>query len=159
VTRPVPEACLGLLHTFEQGPHGGFAAWPYRDPAGNPTDGWGHLIVPHDPPKTYPLTEAQADTQAVADLLAAGADLLIELGAGATSSLTEGQYGALIDFVFNEGIGHFITSSMCRLIHLGVLSAVADEFPKWVYGRINGVETVLPGLVTRRAAERDLWLS
>jgi len=40
---------------------------------------------------------------------------------------------------------------------MGSLAYVPAELAKWVYGRVNGVETKLEGLVRRRNAETQLW--
>jgi lysozyme len=60
--------------------------------------------------------------------------------------LTQGQYDALVDFVFNLGEGAFARSTILRLLNAKNYSGAALEFSKWVYD--NG--KVQPGLVTRR---------
>lgn len=130
----------------------------YIDATGHATIGYGHLITPHDPPFGT-LTQAAAEELLEFDLGAHAADLCIELGDAVISALTDGMYGALVDFVFNLGIGQFTTSTMCHLIKHGYQKQAADEFPKWVYGRVNGSMQVLPGLVKRRDAERAMYLS
>ena len=60
-------AAIDLLKTFEKGPKGGFAAWPYVCPAGKQTIGWGHVIRPQDRIRP-PLSKDQADALLQADL-------------------------------------------------------------------------------------------
>lgn len=68
--------------------------------------------------------------------------------------LNQQQFDALVSFTFNLGGGNLKRSTL--LIKLNALDydGAADEFPRWKKsgGRI------LPGLITRRAAERALFL-
>jgi GH24 family phage-related lysozyme (muramidase) len=150
--RPVPDTCLGLLHAFE-----GFRPTRYLDMAGNPTIGWGHLLSgPQDPLWAATLTPAQGDALADQDLVTRAAGPLCEdLAPEIIDALTEGQYAALIDFVFNEGIGHWHGSTVRVDVINGALINVPSELNKWVYG--GGA--VQQGLVRRRAAEIALWNS
>lgn len=68
--------------------------------------------------------------------------------------LSENQLSALTSFVFNVGQGNFKESTMLKLINDGKLEKAADEFIKW--NKSNG--QVLPGLVSRRQSEKDLFL-
>lgn len=158
--RPVPqEPCLGLIHAFEKGPNGSFADTPYRDPVGVWTIGWGHAMAGQNDAAPYPWTEAQADAQALTDLQHAAAGVCAALGPDVSAKLTEGQYAACIDFAYNVGISAFANSTLCQRIRTGQMAAVPTEFSKWKYGKVNGVETVLGGLVARRAAEVRVWLT
>lgn len=67
--------------------------------------------------------------------------------------LTQGQFDALADFVFNLGEGNFRGSTLLKKLNAGDYSGAAAEFGKWV--KASG--RTLPGLVTRRAAERVLF--
>ena len=155
--RPVPAAAVDLIKRFEQGPNGGFAAQRYNDPAGNPTIGWGHLLHPGDPLWNATINEQTAEQLAEQDLDAASTQLWIQLGPATVNKLSDGQWAALLDFVFNEGIGHFKASTLCHLVLNGDFTAAADEFPKWIYS--GNPPRALAGLVTRRGAERALWTS
>jgi lysozyme len=160
VIRPIPvEPCLGLIHAFEKGPEGSFAATPYKDPVGVWTIGWGHALQTEDAGAPYPWTEARADQQALVDLATAAEGVYAALGGLTADGLTDGQYAACIDFAFNAGVSNFSNSTLCLRIKSGQLSAVPNEFNRWVYGRVNGVETKLMGLVARRAAEVRVWLT
>lgn len=157
--RPIPTApCLGLVHQFEQGPGGGFAATRYEDPDGYPTIGWGHkLIGPADPLWDVTLTASEADAEAIQDLTISAKGVCAALPS--VDALTPGQYAALIDFAFNLGVGAFAGSTLCLYVRTGAFHLVPDQFRLWVHGRVNGVETVLPGLVRRRNAEIAVWLA
>jgi lysozyme len=155
--RPIPtQPCLGLIHAFEKGPGGSFAADAYLDPVGVWTIGWGHALPG---PTDEVWTEAQADEQAITDLGTAAAGVCAALGEAVYAPLTDGQYAACIDFAFNAGVSNFSNSTLCLRIRSNQFAAVPGEFNKWVYGRVNGVEQKLLGLVARRAAEVRVWLT
>lgn len=69
--------------------------------------------------------------------------------------ITENQLGALVSFAFNLGSGALKKSTLLKLVNVQDFSGAADEFLKWT--RAGG--KVLNGLVRRRSAERDLFLS
>jgi lysozyme len=69
--------------------------------------------------------------------------------------LTQGQYGALVSWTYNEGAGRLQTSTLLKALNAGDYAAVPAEFMKWVYG--GGAK--LPGLVTRREAECRLFVA
>ena len=154
--RAVPAACLDLIHEFEQGPTGGFAAHRYLDPVGKPTIGWGHLLLgPSDTLWNATLIQEQADALAIEDLTRTANGLWVTLGNEPIQNLTDNQWAATLDFTFNEGIGHFKASTFCHFIQTGALAAAAKEFPKWIYG--GNPPRALAGLMRRRAAEESLW--
>jgi lysozyme len=65
--------------------------------------------------------------------------------------LTQGQFDALVSFAYNcKG---WRTSDLIRLVNARDFNGAANEFPKWCHA---GAE-ILPGLVTRRAAEQKLF--
>lgn len=69
--------------------------------------------------------------------------------------LTQNQYDSLVSFVFNVGSGNFASSTLLKMLNKGNYEAAADQFLKWTLAKGK----VLRGLVTRRAAERLLFLS
>lgn len=73
--------------------------------------------------------------------------------------VNQGMYDALVSFVFNIGALKFKHSTLLNRLNQGAYELAADEFPKWKYGTVNGKKQVLPGLVSRRAEERDLFLT
>ena len=152
--RPAPQAAIDLAKQFE-----GLRLSAYKDTGGLLTVGYGHKITPTDPPEysSAPITEGQAETLLAGDMNVAATELCLEIGGGLAASLTEGQYAALCDFVFNEGVGQFAESTLMKLVLKGDYANAALEFPRWVFGTANGQKVQLPGLVRRRAAERALF--
>lgn len=76
--------------------------------------------------------------------------------------VTQGQYDALVSFVFNVGPSAFAQSTMLRRLNQGDCHGAAREFPRWV----NAGGKRLAGLVKRRQDERkhferdcDVWAS
>lgn len=153
--RPIPQApCLALIHEFEQAPGGGFAATAYQDSAGFWTIGYGHKLPG---PLSATWTQEQADIQALMDLTTAATGVSTAIDPGVLTSLTDNQYAACIDFAFNMGVGAFSGSTLCHYINVGALHLVSNQFGLWIHAKVNGVETVLSGLVRRRAAEVAVW--
>jgi lysozyme len=62
---------------------------------------------------------------------------------------------ALADFAFNVGGTQFCGSTLVKRLNAEDYAGAANEFPRWIYS--NGED--MPGLVIRRQAERDLFLS
>lgn len=117
----------------------------YRDTGGVLTIGYGH---------TGGVREGQVIDQMTAETLLKHD---IEYAVGIVNShalpCTQGQFDALVDFVFNLGPSQFLNSHLYKYHKAGEYDKAAAEFPKWKYD--NG--KVIPGLVTRRAAEQALY--
>jgi GH24 family phage-related lysozyme (muramidase) len=64
---------------------------------------------------------------------------------------TQNQWTPLADFAYNDG-----AVAVATMLHHG-WALVTTEMPLWVWGKVNGVETKMPGLVARRAAEVALF--
>ncbi len=71
-----------------------------------------------------------------------------------TAKLSQNQWDALICFTYNLGAANLESSTLRRLLNDGDYAGAAAQFPRWT--KAGGRE--LPGLVRRRAAERDLFL-
>ncbi|EOW2370912.1 lysozyme [Cronobacter sakazakii] len=69
--------------------------------------------------------------------------------------LSQAQFDALVSFTYNVGSRNFSTSTLLKKLNRGDFAGAADEFPRWNKSRGK----VLNGLVRRRAAERELFLS
>lgn len=69
--------------------------------------------------------------------------------------LTQNQFDALVDFVYNLGEGQFNRSTLLKKLNLKDYVGASEEFPKWVFD--NG--KVQPGLVKRRSLEKSIFLA
>ena len=137
---------------------------PYLDPVDIWTIGWGHAIRYEGrflkgsadtalAKSLYPsgITLDQAEVLLRGDLINAGRDVLSVVAV----DVNENQYGALVSFTFNLGLGNFSSSTLLKKLNAGDTAGAAGEFPRWV--RAGG--KMLPGLVKRRAAEQQLFLT
>ena len=68
---------------------------------------------------------------------------------------TQNQLDSLISFAYNLGVGALKNSTLLKYHNQSRHKDAANEFLKWTHS--NG--RVLKGLVRRRQAERDLYLS
>lgn len=126
----------------------------YHDPVGFPTQGYGRLLsrVPWAPlDKWAPITEATAELWLEQDM-ERGLVAVVRL---TTVPLAPACLAALIDFCFNCGGGNYQASTLRQRVNDEDWDEAAAQFGRWVYAR--GVR--LAGLVRRRAAERDLFLT
>lgn len=152
-----------IMHHFEQGPHGGFAALPYKDSVGKWTIGWGHLIMPNEA-FTHAITEAEADAIFLKDAEKAvgyANKLLNAIGVDEEQH----QFDALVSLIFNTGPGKrdgikgdVADSTLLDKWQAGDLQGAADQFLAWDKGRVGGVLKRLAGLSRRRKAERHAFL-
>jgi lysozyme len=78
-----------------------------------------------------------------------------QIGSLVTVPLTDNQMAALVSFVFNLGLGAFQGSTLRRLLNLGNYQGAAAQFDRWVFAGGRKLE----GLVRRRKAEKELFLS
>lgn len=74
--------------------------------------------------------------------------------------LTQNQYDALGSLIYNIGAGAFSKSTLLSRLNNGDYVGAANQFLVWnkQTNRKTGVKEVLPGLVRRRKAERELFL-
>jgi len=125
----------------------------YLCPAGVPTIGWGST---RGVAMGMVITEQQADARLVSDL--ATAENAIEKHVKVP--LTQNQFDALVSFVFNVGVKNFQPSTLLKLLNSGKYDAAADQLQRWCHAKDpkSGKVGVLPGLVKRRAEEKEVFL-
>lgn len=147
---------MEFIKRFEAGPNGGFAAEPYRCPAGKQTVGWGHVIRPWET-IDLPLTPLRAEALLKADIIKVwrAIDNLVSV------PIKECMMAALISFVFNLGEGAFAESTLLKKLNTLDYQGAADQILEWNKARNpkTGKLRALPGLTRRRRAERNLFLS
>ena len=117
----------------------------YRDPVGIVTSCTGHTGPELKIGQTY--TRQQCEDMLYKDL-AKHADAL----ACVSQPLTDGQRAAFVSFAFNVGEGAFCGSTLVGKANAGDIDGACAELSRWTYA--GGKQ--LPGLVKRRAAERQL---
>ncbi|MCM7773479.1 lysozyme [Enterobacter asburiae] len=149
------ERGIALIKQYE-----GVRLSSYRDSAGVWTIGYGHTGDVHAGQTISELTALtllQADVMVCEKLL----HHIVEV------PVSQGQFDALVSFLYNVGPGkpgvksgfRFLKSgspsTMLTCLNAGRYQEAAGQFPLWVYA--GGQR--LPGLVRRRAAEQRLFLS
>jgi len=130
----------------------GFSSTPYRCPAGVPTIGYGSTfyadgrrVEMDDLPITEPdaLALLRGEAEKCADQIAKTTRV----------TLSQGQLDALTSFAYNLGYGNLIASTLWRKFNAGNFAGAAEEFDRWIHGGGK----ILPGLITRRAAEKAMF--
>lgn len=142
-----------IIQTYE-----GFSSTAYKCPARVLTIGYGHTqgVKKGDVcSKEQALIYLRQDLSEVAKTV----ERLV------TVPLTQNQFDALCCFVFNVGAKKFKTSNLLKKLNKGDYQGAANQFSRWVYGgdqnsdgKVNSKDA-LAGLVKRRKAEKDLFLS
>ena len=118
----------------------------YKCPAGVWTIGYGHTKGVKEGQK---ITEAQAEQLLRGDLLPAEQTVN-----GLRLNLTQGQFDALVSFVYNVGEHAFLRSTLLETVRRARQSPdIRRQFLRWVYG--GGRE--LEGLRRRREWEAERY--
>ncbi len=147
MSRQVCQAAQSLIKSFEQLRLVAYLPTP-NDVL---TIGYGH--TGKDVTEGLVWTKERAEEVFQQDIAERAEELYFALDYGIRDSLTDNQFGALVSFVYNEGISAFKSSTMLRLINTRQYEAASEQFPRWIY---QGDEK-LGGLIRRRAAERALF--
>ena len=121
----------------------GCSLTPYQDQGGVWTNGYGN---------THNVTPGVAITQdqAVSDLIRNVQSAVDTVNNLVKVELTQGEFDALVDFVFNLGSGNFQSSTLLRNLNAGNYAGASAQFPAWdrCAGQVN------QGLLNRRLAEQ-----
>ncbi len=134
----------------------GFSSKPYICPAGYPTIGYGTVYKPDGSKVTMrdqPISGELANEWLMRELqhnYMAGV-----LKASPILITNQRLLAAITDFAYNLGVGRYRASTLKRRVDSNDLLGVETELKKWV----RGGGRVLPGLIKRRQAEIDLFLS
>jgi len=133
----------------------GFRGKLYNDAARYCTIAYGHLIKRAACDGTEPAEFLRGVS------LARGTELLVDdmhtaqvaVMTSVDVELTDGQYAALCDFVYNVGSGNFRRSTLRKVVNAREFDRVPFQFLRWV--KAGGRE--LPGLKARREEEIALF--
>ncbi|HEY4011653.1 MAG TPA: lysozyme [Acidobacteriaceae bacterium] len=127
----------------------GYRLIAYQDQVGVWTIGYGHTGADVTPGLT--ITQQQAEALLARDILVAArcVNTTVKL------PLTQCEFDALVDLVFNLGMGAFVRSTLLAELNGGNIAAAAAQFACW--DRAGGV--VVAGLLKRRQTEADLFES
>jgi lysozyme len=133
---------LALTEQFE-----GCRLSAYQDQVGVWTVGYGHTGPEVCSGMTITLEQAQALLARDVGSAAACVNEAVAV------ELTQAEFDALVDFVFNLGAGAFRESTLLRLLNAGEIASAATQFALW--DRAGGA--VVAGLLRRRQAETALF--
>ncbi len=135
----------------------------YKDVAGLPTIGVGHLLTQDELTsgkiliRGEPIRYADGLTKTQAmDLLDQDLERFEEaVNESGKVDLKQNQFDALVSFTFNVGSNAFRNSTLLRLLNQGNYSDVPNQLRRWVHSGGQKVQ----GLVKRRENEIELWSS
>ena len=138
---------IALIKRFE-----GCRLKAYKDSVGVWTIGYGHTSMAGPPAvtPTLTLTQEAADAILITDLAKYEAAVTKAL----TRSPTANQFDAMVSLCFNIGPGNFAKSSVVRFFNAGDMDRAANSI--LLFRKAGG--KVLNGLVSRRNAERELFI-
>jgi len=147
MSRTINQAGLDLLKQYE-----GLKLEAYPDP-GTGGDPWtcGFGSTGPDIKKGLVWTVEQAENRLKEDLakFEKGVEELAKV------PITDNQFSALVVFSYNVGLGNLSSSTLLKLLNAG---NPKEEVANWLlrWNKANG--NVMPGLVKRREAEKELFL-
>ncbi|HEJ7869740.1 TPA: lysozyme [Serratia marcescens] len=144
----ISKSGIELIKRFE-----GLRLKAYQDSVGVWTIGYG-WTQPVDGKKIGPGMQID---QATAERLLKCGVVQYEQGVNQLVKvrITQGQFDALVSFTYNLGLRSLSTSTLLQKLNDGDKQGAADQFGRWV----NAGGKRLDGLVARRAAEREMFLS
>jgi len=137
------QAGIDLIKSFE-----GFSAIPYQDSAGIWTIGYGHTLGVDS--TTPEIDEGKAEEYLVQDC----ANAMNDIENTITCPLSPNQFSALTSLVFNVGNAP-LEKTLGILLNEEKYPEAAEQFGNWIYSK--GEQ--LPGLIRRRAAEQQLFMT
>lgn len=144
--RKINDAGINLIKRWE-----GCVLKAYQDasPKKNWTIGYGHTGPDVVPGRV--ITQAEAETLLRIDLTKHERDVS-RIAKGLV--ITDNQFAALVSLCYNIGPWNLEPSTVMKKLRAGDVHGSADAFRLFKYA----AKKVLPGLVARREAERELFL-
>ena len=137
------QAGVELIKRFE-----GLRLTAYLDAVGIPTIGYGST---EGVPMGQKITESEAEALLRKDLVR----FEKAVNDHVKVKISQNQYDAMVSLAFNIGASAFAKSTLVRVLNEGGYAEAADQFLRWDKARGK----TLPGLATRRQAERKLFLT
>lgn len=160
---------IHLMHTFE-----GYKNTPYRCSAKIWTVGWGHALYPeqlklpnaHSATYTgpvrgdFPIKPEDNRVWSKEELIEIFKNDLVYFERGVLRLIPnivghQSKFDSLVAFAFNVGLGNLQRSQIRMRANRGDWEGAAEAFMQWT--KAGGKE--LKGLVRRRSAEKELFLS
>lgn len=141
---------LNLIKKFE-----GFSSKPYLCPAKVPTIGFGSTYYENG--KVVNLDDEAISEERATELLKYTTDKIFGsfVNKVVKVKLNQNQFDALVSFAYNLGNGNLQQSTLLKKVNNSDFIGASLEFEKWTKAN----RKVLSGLVKRRLAEKELFLS
>jgi lysozyme len=136
------DAGFALTKKFE-----GLRLAAYQDQVGVWTIGYGH--TGREVHGGMVISQDQADVLLHSDVASAVACV----NRAVKAEISQCQFDALVDFVFNLGCARLLSSTLLRYVNAGECDLAAAQFLVWDHA--GGV--VVPGLLVRRQAEMTIF--
>lgn len=142
VAKTTTQEGIDLIKKYE-----GFSSEVYLCPALKATIGYGHLVKEGESFKKISKAEGERILKEDVRFAEEAVSRLVKV------DLTQGQFNALVSFVYNLGEGNFATSTLLKELNRGNYNKASKELERWVYvGKKR-----LKGLERRRNAEIKLF--
>lgn len=126
---------------------------PYPCAAGKPTIGFGSRF--YEDGRAVKLTDPPIKRDRAYKLMILTATRMsTRLSSAIHVPISQNQFDAILSLVYNAG-AIIYTSTLIKKLNAGNYAGAAAEFPRWCH--VNG--KIDPGLVSRRARERALFLT
>lgn len=119
----------------------------YTDQGGRVTIGWGHT-------GGVQLGDEWSQEEADEMLEKEVGGVIDQVKALVRVPLNDNQLAALVDFVYNLGIGNLTRSGLLKCLNLRKYEDAANQFELWCYVGMYKSQ----GLLTRRLAEKALFM-
>ncbi len=150
----IDAAGLRLIARFE-----GYRSQIYRDLAGHPTIGYGHLLLPGEHARFAKGITRQAAWALLKQDAAKAVNAVRQL---VIVPLSQNQFNALVSLVFNIGECAFASSTLLKKLNAGQYHEVGRELLRWVKvtvhdGQGRPVKKPVRGLLYRRSIESTLF--
>jgi len=151
-------ATLDLVATFE-----GLQQRPYKAPDGRLMIGYGHALTPEEQKlQRVRIGDTSVGFGGPGGISVEDARRLLEadlvpwarqVGALVQVPLGPNEFGALVSYAYNQGMGTLRNSRILALVNAGDLQAVPGE----LRGGSTAASALYPGVQRRRQAEAELW--
>jgi len=143
MTLTTSQTGIYLIKSFE-----GCVLKAYQDSVNIWTIGYGHT---KNVSAGMIITVSQAESFLKSDLTT----MEKSINTSVIVPLTQNMFDSLVSFTFNVGTGALKRSKLLGILNQGDIAGTAKEFDKWVFAG----NKILPGLVKRRTAEKELFLN
>lgn len=132
----------------------GYKEESYRDSAGIWTIGYGTTFIDSRKVRPYEIcTEFEAERWLLDDI----DEVENIINDFVHIELQQHEFDALVSFVYNIGIGGFLSSTLLKVLNKGQ-KVYADLFLRWNKITVRGKKVTSPGLTNRRKLEYQLFI-